>query len=184
MLLSLKDEPSAMDINPGVPDFSNKLGFTPEQWTGIILSGLISSIVSLIANLSVITIHLILTWFRPYIVNRLSLRMIVVACALNCLYCISQIATDSIPSDSNSCRAFAYLIVSTDTMSCMCLAMVGLNLVSIFVFKFPRSVVLEVVYYLIVALSGILVAVIPAFAGSKKGPNHNSHLDDQSKTCW
>lgn len=172
-----------MAIDPGVPRFNNNWEFTESQWNGIILAGSIASILSLIVNILVVLTHIILYWFRPYAVNRHSLRMIVVACILNTLFCIAQLYVDGIPSNITSCRAFAYILTASDTMACMCLAMIGFNLVTVFVFKIPRSTTLEAMYYVTVALSGLLVTIVPAFAGNAKGPRNTSDSDG-TETCW
>ncbi|KAG1298717.1 hypothetical protein G6F62_001340 [Rhizopus arrhizus] len=114
--------------------------------------------------------HGILLFYRSNIANRLSLRLIVLSSAFDSIYSICQIVVDHIDSRSTSCRALAYILISTDTMACMCLAVVGLNLVMIFAVKISTTLKLEMIYYAIVATSGILVSIIPKVAGNKTGP--------------
>ncbi|GAA5810968.1 hypothetical protein MFLAVUS_004397 [Mucor flavus] len=112
--------------------------------------------------------------------GRLSLRMIVLSCIFNMLYCACQVVTDDIPSTSFSCRVLAFVLISSDTMACMCLAMVGLNLVTIFVFKVSRSMKLEILYYCFIILSGVLVVVVPILVGPTRGPKNKDALS----SCW
>jgi hypothetical protein len=71
------------------------------------------------------------------------------------------------------------LITSFDTMTSMALSMVGLNLVMLFIFKIYRSIKAEIAYYVIVLLSGLLVAIIPFAVGHMK-------IDSKipGSTCW
>ncbi|KAI8092406.1 uncharacterized protein B0P05DRAFT_526135 [Gilbertella persicaria] len=102
--------------------------FSSQEWIGISSAGLVAAAISFAANSCVLIVHGFMSWYRPVIVNRLSLRMIVASCICNMLYCASQLVTDRISSLSYSCRALAYVTTVSDTMACMCLAMVGLNL--------------------------------------------------------
>jgi hypothetical protein len=154
--------------------------FSSTEWDSIIVSGSTAAAISFAANSCVLIVHTFMTWYRPVIVNRLSLRMIVISCICNMIYCACQLVTDDISSQSFSCRAFAYVLIASDTMACMCLAMVGLNLVMIFVLKVAKTIKLEILYYLIIALSGILVCIVPVLVGTAKGPKNKR---DES-SCW
>ncbi|KAI7884132.1 uncharacterized protein EV154DRAFT_605898 [Mucor mucedo] len=79
------------------------------------------------------------------------------------LYCACQLVSDDIASASFPCRVIAFVMIASDTMACMCLTMVGLNLVTIFVFKVSRSFKLELFYYFLIGVSGVMVVVIPLF---------------------
>ncbi|KAI8334865.1 hypothetical protein BD560DRAFT_428607 [Blakeslea trispora] len=144
----------AYDNFPDLEDTS--WNFTDSQWKSVADAGKAAAIISFIANSCVLIVHGFMSWHRPAVVNRLSLRMIVFSCICNMLYCASQIVTDNISAQSTSCRALAYVTIISDTMACMCLAMVGFNLVMIFALKVPRSLKSEVIYYLIVLLSGAI----------------------------
>jgi hypothetical protein len=157
-----------------------KFDFTESQWDGIVNAGNAAAGISIGANSIVLILHAFMTWYRPAIVNRLSLRMIVLSCIFNMIFCACQLVSDSIPSTSFSCRVLAYILIASDTMACMSLAMVGLNLVMIFVLKVSRSIKLELLYYLIISLSGIIVTVIPYRFGTVKGPKNQ----DNDATCW
>lgn len=154
--------------------------FTADQWSGLIVTNHIVSSISLISSICVLVAHGILLLYRSNIANRLSLRMIVLSSTFDSIYSICQIVVDHIDSRSTSCRAIAYILISTDTMACMCLAIVGLNLVMIFAVKISTTLKLEIVYYAIVATSGILVSIIPKVAGNKTGPGAGSFIS----TCW
>lgn len=164
----------------GVPSIDNDWNFSPSQWDGIIVAGLIASSISFAANFGVLLIHITLTCIRPYIVNRLSLRMILLSSAFNLIFCVCQLVTDRISSASKSCRSFAYVLIASDTMACMCLAMVSLNLLMLFAVKTHRILLSEIFYYLFIVASGVLVTVIPLKFGTPKGPRNSN----QMSSCW
>lgn len=154
--------------------------FSTSQWLGLMAAGEASAAVSFVANSCVLILHAFMTWYRPVVVNRLSLRMIVVSVIFNMVYCACQLVTDDISNQSNACRAIAYIMIASDTMACMCLAMVGLNLVMIFVLKVSRSIKIEILYYLIVAASGVIVCLVPLYVGTPKGPRDKR----EEASCW
>ncbi|KAI9342690.1 hypothetical protein BD770DRAFT_414564 [Pilaira anomala] len=161
-------------------NLSDDFNFTPTEWMGLIIAGNVSAAISFFANSGVLALHGFMLWYKPVIVNRLSLRMIVLSSIFNMVYCCCQLVIDDIGSLDTSCRALALTLIAADTMACMCLAMVGLNLVTIFVLKVIRSIKLEIFYYCFIALSGILVTVIPAFFGSQRGPK----VREKITSCW
>lgn len=165
---------------PISPEESKRWTFTASQWLGLMAAGETAAAISLTANSCVFVLHIFMCWYRPVVVNRLSLRMIVVAITLNMIFCACQIAAGNIINRSKACRIIAFVLIATDTMACMCIAMVGLNLVMIFVLKVSKSIKLEIVYYFIVAVSGIAVCLVPLYLGTPKGPNTNQ----QDASCW
>lgn len=161
-------------------DVNGTFNFTPSEWAGLIIAGNVAATISFFANSFVLFLHGFMLWYKPVIVNRLSLRMIVLSCIFNMVYCACQVVTDDIASTSFSCRVLAFVLISSDTMACMCLAMVGLNLVTIFVFKVSRSMKLEIFYYCFILLSGVLVVVVPILVGPVRGPK----IKEATSSCW
>lgn len=161
-------------------DRPNELAyFSLSERNGIVIAGDVAACISFIANSIVLILHGIMLCYKPVIVNRLSLRMIVFSCILNMVYCTCQLVINDIDSIAFSCRALAFVIIASDTMACMCLAMVGLNLVTIFVFKISRTFKLELVYYFFIIISGVTVVIIPLFFGVKRGPDNTN-----TNSCW
>lgn len=159
------------------PANDTSLNFSEDEWMGLVIAGDTAATASLIANSIVLIIHSFMLWYRPAVVARLSLRMIVLSCIFNIFYCAGQLVTDEISSQAYSCRVLIYVLIVSDTMACMCLAMVGLNLVMIFVLRVSRSVKLEVIYYMIIAVCGVLVAVVPISVNRRVRPNPTA-------SCW
>ncbi|KAI7898766.1 uncharacterized protein BX663DRAFT_546135, partial [Cokeromyces recurvatus] len=155
--------------------------FTHTQWRGLVNAGVVASAVSFAANSCVLLIHGIISYYRHAIVNRLSLRMIALSCVFNMIYCACQLATDNTAAISHNCYVMTFVLVSSDAMACMCLTMVGLNLVMIFVLKTARSLKIEICYYILIAVVGILVSTIPYIYGPKPIPQENF---DEHISCW
>jgi hypothetical protein len=154
--------------------------FSSAEWAGIIVAGDAAAGISFVFNSVVLILHAFMTWYRPAIVNRLSLRMIVLSCIFNMIYCACQLVTDDILDGSFSCRVLAYTLIASDTMAVMSLTMVGLNLVVIFVLKVSRSFKLELLYYLLILLSGVFVIIVPQIWGNRRGPRST----DPAASCW
>lgn len=156
------------------------MSFTAGQLSGLIITNLVASIMSLAGTICVLIVHGILLAYRPKVVNRLSLRLIVLSSIFDGVYSASQIAVDHIDSRQSSCRVLIYILISTDTMACMCLAVIGLNLVMILAMKVSRTKKLEIFYYVIIAVSGVLVAVVPRLVPHIRGPLP----DEIVASCW
>ncbi|KAL0080142.1 hypothetical protein J3Q64DRAFT_1864941 [Phycomyces blakesleeanus] len=75
-------------------------------------------------------------------------------------------------------RVSLHLIVtaSTDTMSCTCLAMVGVNLVLIFIVNVNRPWRFEKYYYILIGIVGVIVIVMPLAISSSP--------ENVVETCW
>jgi hypothetical protein len=156
------------------------MSFTAGQLSGLVITNFVASIISLAGTVCVLIVHGILLSYRPKVVNRLSLRLIVLSSIFDGIYSASQIAVDYIDSRQSSCRVIIFILISTDTMACMCLAVIGLNLVMILAMKVSRTKKLEIFYYVIIAVSGVLVSVVPRLAPHISGPLP----DEIVASCW
>ena len=75
-----------------------RLDFSETEWNGLVIAGDAAAGVSFAANSIVLFIHAFMLWCRPVVVARLSLRMIVLSCLFNMVYCACQLVTDGIDS--------------------------------------------------------------------------------------
>lgn len=167
-------------MDAGTYFYLEHLSFTAGQISGLIITNLVASIMSLVGTVSVLIVHGILLDYRPKVINRLSLRLIVLSSIFDGIYSAIQIAIDYIDSRRSACRVLIYILISTDTMACMCLALIGLNLVTILAMKVPRTKKLEIFYYVIIAVSGVLVAIVPKIVPQTNGPSP----DEIVASCW
>ncbi|KAI8972480.1 hypothetical protein BDB01DRAFT_809858 [Pilobolus umbonatus] len=156
----------------------NTFRFTVDEWNGILHSATIAIAISLLSNILVMLLHLVMMRYKPNSVNRVSLRMIVLACLCNSIFCIFQSIIDDLPAKNLACGRIIHLVVAFDVMSCMSLAMIGLNLDLIFIAKVSQKHRWELMYYAIVILSGVIACVVPI--SLKK----NRENPDLMGTCW
>ena len=151
---------------------------SPDGNAALLGSAFTSAIVSIVCNILVLITFFFIMWYRPPMVNRVSLRLIVFSCFCNIIYCIFGMPTPTTQDSNPACRVLIYILIATDTMSTMSLAMVGLNLVMIFIVRVTHPVKLEKYYYALIIISAILATVMPlavATAPAKNMGNYN---------CW
>ncbi|KAI7880402.1 hypothetical protein K492DRAFT_207590 [Lichtheimia hyalospora FSU 10163] len=141
-------------------------------------SAFTSAIVSIICNILVLITFFFIMWYRPPMVNRVSLRLIVFSCFCNIIYCIFGMPTPTTQDDNPACRVLIYILIATDTMSTMSLAMVGLNLVMIFIVRVTHPVKLEKYYYALIIMSAILATVMPLAVATAPANNMGNY------DCW
>ncbi|KAI9248305.1 hypothetical protein BDA99DRAFT_525341 [Phascolomyces articulosus] len=67
--------------------------------------------------------------------NRISLRLIVFACICNIIYNVMTLAITGIVDYNPGCNVIIFFVIATDIMSCMSLAMIGVNLVMILIVR-------------------------------------------------
>ncbi|KAG2221583.1 hypothetical protein INT45_002597 [Circinella minor] len=125
--------------------------------------------VSLFASVCVVLSYFFILWYQSSMANRISLRLIVFACLVNSIYNVMQLTVTSILDTSSSCRPAIYVVIATDIMCCMCLAMIGVNLVMILIVRINHPAKMEKYYYaciIVVTLLGILIPLAPNTSGS------------------
>lgn len=120
-----------------------------------------SGIISLISSVVVLSSYFFILWYRPPMVNRISLRLIVFSCFCTIVFLCLHYATEDISNHSEACRVIIYFLIITDIMACMCLAMVGLNLVMIFIVRVSNPARMEKYYYIFICIMALLGALVP-----------------------
>lgn len=109
--------------------------------------------------------------------NRVSLRLIVMACISYSIYSISQLVVTGIAEKELACRVLAYFIISFDVMGSICLGLVGFNLVMVFVVNVKRPERFEKYYYATAIIISIFVFVPPLILKAGR-------TIDKSDSCW
>lgn len=120
-----------------------------------------SGIISLLSSIVVLSSYFFILWYRPPMVNRISLRLIVFSCFCTIVFICMHYATETISNQSNACRVIVYFMIISDIMACMCLAMVGLNLVMIFIVRVANPARMEKYYYIFICLTAVIGALVP-----------------------
>ncbi|KAI8889478.1 hypothetical protein K501DRAFT_316011 [Backusella circina FSU 941] len=148
----------------------NEYYFSNHEWKALDAAALTAGSVSILFSLFVLILHSFIVIKKDSSANRLSIRMIIIACVCNIVYCTLQIVSCQIHSEVYACHILVHLIMATDTMACVALAMIGFNLVVIFIFKVSKRIKVDLCYYGVVLLSGILTFSIPLVLHVKKEP--------------
>jgi hypothetical protein len=135
----------------------------------------VTSSVSLVANLLVCLFHGFMTVCQVAELNRVSLRLIVFACACGVIFSAFRFAM-IIPADTYGCSVDSFFIVCTDLASPFCLSMVGVHAVCVLVLnvKDPRR--LEKYYYFVIFIYSIVVSVVAVAASPANYP--------ERYPCW
>jgi hypothetical protein len=158
---------------------NNQYFFSQDEWRALDASAITAGSISILFSLFVLVLHSFIVLKKDGSANRLSIRMIIIACVCNIVYCTLQIVSCQIHSTVFACHILVHLIMATDTMACMALAMIGFNLVVIFIFKVSKRIKVDLFYYGVVLLSGILTFSIPLILRIKKKPTQLP-----SSYCW
>lgn len=151
---------------------------SPSGNAALLGSAVSSAIVSIVCNILVLITFFFIMWYRPPMVNRVSLRLIVFSCFCNIIYCVFGMPTPAIKDNNPTCRVLIYILIATDTMSTMSLAMVGLNLVMIFIVRVTHPVKLEKYYYALITISAVLATVMPLAVATAPAKNSGQN------NCW
>ncbi|SAL97601.1 hypothetical protein [Absidia glauca] len=135
----------------------------------------VTSSVSLVANLLVCLFHGFMAVCQVAELNRVSLRLIVFACASGVIFSAFRFAM-IIPADTDGCSVDSFFIVCTDLASPFCLSMVGVHAVCVLVLnvKDPRR--LEKYYYFVIFIYSIVVSVVAVAASPANYP--------ERYPCW
>ncbi|KAI7848658.1 hypothetical protein BDC45DRAFT_522786 [Circinella umbellata] len=133
--------------------------------------------VSLFASLCVVLSYFFILWYQSSMANRISLRLIVFACLVNSIYNVMQLTVTSILDTSSSCRPAIYVVIVTDIMCCMCLAMIGVNLVMILIVRINHPAKMEKYYYACIILVTLLGLLMPL-------ASNNPGTAPSGRMCW
>ena len=133
--------------------------------------------VSLFASVCVVLSYFFILWYQSSMANRISLRLIVFACLVNSIYNVMQLTVTSILDTSSSCRPAIYVVIATDIMCCMCLAMIGVNLVMILIVRINHPAKMEKYYYACIIIVSLLGLLIPLASNTVGG-------SPSGRMCW
>ncbi|ORZ04252.1 hypothetical protein BCR42DRAFT_429330, partial [Absidia repens] len=109
--------------------------------------------------------------------NRVSLRLIVLACISYSIYSVAQLVVTGIAENVLACRILAYFIICFDVMGSICLGLVGFNLVLVFVVNVKHPERFEKYYYATAVVISIFVIVPPLVLKAGR-------TIDKNDSCW
>ncbi|KAI9313367.1 hypothetical protein BX666DRAFT_677523 [Dichotomocladium elegans] len=148
-----------------------------ERKGGQIAFMLSSAALSILCSLVVLLAFFFILWYRPPMANRITLRLIVLSCFCNLIYCLVGLPTTVVGDKTMACRVLIFFMIGADTMASMCLAMVGVHLVVVFVIRAKYPERKEKYYYTFIVASAIITVVVPA--ATTVGPTATMNT-----SCW
>ncbi|KAF1804003.1 hypothetical protein FB192DRAFT_1470540, partial [Mucor lusitanicus] len=141
--------------------------YTLQQYIKLLKACCATSAISMLSSLIIIICYLHLRMSHPDKANRVSLRCVFIASIMNFINSIFDIVVVLIYGDTYICRASAIVAMFTRVMSAVFLALVGINLVLVFVCTVNTSAKrLEYVYYPSAFVYGIITIAIPIAVSS------------------
>lgn len=146
-----------------IPPSENSFPYTTEQ-TVIVAKITISFIALSFFASGLVLLLWLLMWFieRPQL-NRVSLRCVAMASAVNLIDGIFDIVMWSIDASEKTCRGLSLTVDFLDVINVALLAVVGINLVLVVVLSVRKRDKLERFYYPCILLYSAVVIVVPLY---------------------
>jgi hypothetical protein len=163
--------------NPGAEqDF---LLYTREQFLTLRRATIATSTIALVASLIVLSSFLYLWLMDRKRANRISLRCVVIACTANGVDSIMNLSMSFVEGPQSFCRAGGIISNISRLTSASFLAIVGINLVLIFVINVKRRDLLEYFYYPSVFLYVLVCTVVSVYMAATA-----DNVPQPHDTCW
>ncbi|KAI8078695.1 uncharacterized protein BX664DRAFT_369152 [Halteromyces radiatus] len=156
-----------------------KFLYTSDQFNTLHTSTLVTSIIALVSSVAVLSSFLYLWIMDRKRANRISLRCVMIACTANGLDSIMNITMSFVQGPHKFCRAAGVISNISRLTSASFLAIVGLNLVLIFVINVKRRDLLEYFYYPCACLYILICAAVSIYKIATL-----PYLDSTNDTCW
>ncbi|CAO3577359.1 unnamed protein product [Absidia cylindrospora] len=153
--------------------------YTREQFLTLRRATIATSIIALVASLIVLSSFLYLWLMDRKRANRISLRCVVIACAANGVDSIMNLSMSFVEGPQSFCRAGGIISNISRLTSASFLAIVGINLVLIFVINVKRRDLLEYFYYPSVILYVLVCTVVSVYKAVTA-----DNVPQPHDTCW
>lgn len=138
------------------------------QYRALLHATVATSAISIICSLLIIIVYLYFRMNSTSKTNRLSLRCVFSASLMNLINAIFDISIVLMYGDTTICRASTVITMFTRIMSASFLALVGLNLVLVFVLDVPTSSkAIEWYYYVGAIVYGLATISVPIYEESQ-----------------
>lgn len=126
-----------------------------------------TSAISMLCSLLIVVAYIHLRISQPDKADRVSLRCVFMASIMNLINSVFGIVIISIYGDTYLCRASSIIVMFTRVMSAVFLALVGVNLVLVFVCNVSSSAHrLERIYYPSAIVYGLMAITVPIIESS------------------
>ncbi|KAI8381531.1 uncharacterized protein BYT42DRAFT_613303 [Radiomyces spectabilis] len=161
------------------PREGSKFLFNHQSFIALMSASIVASVISLIGAGLAILGYGYLWFYHRQPANRVSLRCVFLASVMNVLKGMFDIANVLSVGDTVYCHAGAVIVLFLKITSAALLAVVGLNLVLIFVINVKRSDLLELFYYPGILLYSFVTIVVPIYLESRIGSSNGNEY-----VCW
>ncbi|KAI8096547.1 uncharacterized protein BX664DRAFT_311483 [Halteromyces radiatus] len=130
---------------------------------------------SMASTLTVIICQSIMSYFQAVEINRVTLRLITLACAVELVHGAFRLAM-YIPANTRACTACAFFVGLTDVTSPCVLAMVGVHSVCVLVIHVHEPLKLEKYYYIVIFIYSVVVNIVTIWSNLSPYP--------ETYHCW
>jgi hypothetical protein len=138
------------------------------EYRALLNATVATSAISILCSLLIILVYLYFRMNSTSKANRLSLRCVFSASLMNLINAMFDIAIVLMYGDTAICRASTVITMFTRVMSASFLALVGLNLVLVFVLDVPTSSrAIEWYYYVGAIVYGLATISVPIYEESQ-----------------
>lgn len=137
--------------------------YSPSEYESLVKAAIASSAISMLSSLFIILFYMILRRYNPAKTNRVSLRCVLFASWMNMIDAIFDICLVLLTGDTALCRSTGIVRMFARVMSAALLALVGINLVLIFVINVSSRTAkrLEWAYYVGALIYGFVTISVP-----------------------
>lgn len=167
------------DPNQSLDDQNDFFLYTHDQFLTLRKATIATSMIALTASVIVVASFLYLWWRDRKRANRISLRCVVIACAANGVDSIMNLSMSFVQGPQLFCRAGGLISNISRLISASFLAIVGINLVLIFVINVKRRDLLEYFYYPCAFFYVLVCSAVSIY--KVVVAEHITHSHD---TCW
>lgn len=135
--------------------------------------------ISLAASVIVVCIYTYMLVFHQQKANRVSLRCVFFACILDVIYAVFTIVRTTQSGYTPFCKSISVILKFLNLLRSTLLALVGVNLVLLFVYGVSKTDRLERYYYpaaIIYSLAGICIPIYEQVISTES--------DNRRQSCW
>lgn len=137
------------------------------------------TVISLVASVLTVFVYVYMLIFHRAKANRVSLRCVFFACVTDIVYSIFTIVRTVQSGYTPFCKTAAVIVHFLNLLRSSLLALVGINLVLIFVYGVKRTDLLERFYYPFAILYSIIGTCVPIYEQISSNRNMSSR-----HRCW
>ncbi|KAI9314129.1 hypothetical protein BX666DRAFT_503334 [Dichotomocladium elegans] len=154
------------------------IGLTNAQFDKLKLATIVCSSISLVSSFIVTCVYCVMILYYHRRVDRVSLRCVLISSFSNCVSSIMDIYIIAQPDSSEFCLSSATIMMAFSVLTTTSLAIVGINLLVVFVFGVNKKDKLQYIYYSGLIIYALLSSIVPIYFAI------HSCGEPVGRTCW